>query len=113
MRPTGSHDLADLLDQLGTALEVLDLGVVLGVGPGGGHVDLHERRGAGVDGAMVHVDDVLALLQRRTSWRRPSCSCSASSAGRILASVKKADCRMVLVRLPMPISTARSMALMV
>ena len=30
-----------------------------------------------------------------------------------LASLKKADWRMVLVRLPMPISMARSMALMV
>ena len=59
----GLHDLANLLDQLGTALEMLDLGVVLGIGPGGGHVDLHERRGARVDGAVVHVNDFLALLQ--------------------------------------------------
>ena len=39
--------------------------------------------------------------------------CSASSCGITLASVKNADCRMVFVRLPMPISAARSMALMV
>ena len=37
----------------------------------------------------------------------------ASACGMTFASVKKADCRMVFVRLPMPISRARSMALMV
>ena len=36
----------------------------------------------------------------------------ASSCGMTFARVKKADCRMVLVRLPMPISMAKSMALM-
>ena len=37
----------------------------------------------------------------------------ASSSGSTLAREKKADCRMVLLRLPIPISMARSMALMV
>ena len=38
---------------------------------------------------------------------------TASSMGITSASLKKADCRMVLVRLPIPISIALSIALMV
>ena len=68
---------------------------------------------AGVDGVVVHLHDVVALLQVGRAWQRPSCSLMASSAGMTLARAKKADCRMVLVRLPMPISMARSMASMV
>ena len=37
----------------------------------------------------------------------------ASASGMTLAREKKADCRMVFVRLPMPTLMARSMALMV
>ena len=36
---------------------------VNGIGPGCRNVDLDERGRAGVDGLMVHVDDVLALAQ--------------------------------------------------
>ena len=68
---------------------------------------------AGVDGARSSCRRRPGPSCRRTSWRRPSCTAMASSMGMTLASVKNADCRMVLVRLPMPISRARSMASMV
>ena len=59
----GIEDGLDHLDGLGAAgLLGLDLAVD-GVGPGGGNVDLDVGGGAGVDGGVVHVDDVLALLE--------------------------------------------------
>ena len=59
----GIEDAVDHLHGLGIAgvLGLLDL--VLRVGPGGGNVDLLVGRCAGVDGVVVHVDHVLALLQ--------------------------------------------------
>ena len=51
-----------MLDQLGAAGQRLPSACVLGVGPGGGHVDFLIGGGAGVDGVVVHLDHVLALL---------------------------------------------------
>ena len=59
----GVQDGVDHVHQLGGAGVLAHLGLVLGVGPGGGHVDLHIGGGAGVDGLVVHVHHVLALLQ--------------------------------------------------
>ena len=42
---------------------MLGHGLVLGVLPGGGHLKLVERGGAHVDGLVVHIHHVLALLQ--------------------------------------------------
>ena len=59
----GLHHVLDHFHQLGAALQVAGPGLVLGGGPGGGHLELLERGGADVDGLVVHVHDVLALLQ--------------------------------------------------
>ena len=59
----GIEDLSDHLDGLLEAVLGLGGGAVDGVGPGGGNVDLDIGGGAGVDGLVVHVDHVLALLQ--------------------------------------------------
>ena len=59
----GLHDLLDHLHGGGVALHVLGHGLVLGVLPGGGHLKLVERGGAHVDGLVVHIHHVLALLQ--------------------------------------------------
>ena len=58
----GEENLLDLLHQLGLALQVVLHGDVLGVGPFGGHVDLDEGAGAGVNGFVVHIDHVGTLL---------------------------------------------------
>ena len=57
------HDGAHLLDQLGPADESLGLGVGGGVGPAGGHVDLDQGGSAHLDGLVVLIDHVLALLE--------------------------------------------------
>ncbi len=60
-----SHRLHDALDKghgLGTALDIGGLGSSRGALPRLGHVHLHESGGAGIDGLVVHVNDVLALL---------------------------------------------------
>ena len=59
----GLQNILDHLHQLGLALELLGGLGVHGVGPVGGHVDLLIGGGAQVDGLVVHVHDVLALLQ--------------------------------------------------
>ena len=59
---------------------------------------------AGVDGLVVHLDDVLALLGVGLGGRVLHVLDGACLDGMTLASAKNADCRMVLVRLPMPIS---------
>ena len=59
----GLQDILDHLHQLGLALELLGGLGVHGVGPVGGHVDLLIGGGAQIDGLVVHVNDVLALLQ--------------------------------------------------
>ena len=60
----GSRMLLDLLGEsaLCSSSEI-STAASCGVCPVGGNVDLHEGGGAGVDGLVVHVDDVLALLQ--------------------------------------------------
>ena len=57
------HDLAHLLHQLGAPAKLRRLARVHGVRPRGRHLHLPERRGARVDGAVVHVHHVLSLLQ--------------------------------------------------
>ena len=57
------HDALHHLDRLGTAFQRGVLRSIFGIRPAGGHVNLDERRGARVDSAMVHVDDVLAFLR--------------------------------------------------
>ena len=59
----GVENVLDLLDQLRLALEHFGLVLVHGVGPVGGNVDLLVGGGAEVDGLVVHIDDVLTLLQ--------------------------------------------------
>ncbi|CAN3974044.1 1-deoxy-D-xylulose-5-phosphate synthase, partial [Dysosmobacter welbionis] len=59
----GVQNRADLLHQSGGALVLDGLGLVHSVGPVGGHIELLVGGGAGVDGLVVHVHDVLALLQ--------------------------------------------------
>ena len=54
---------ADHLDGLLAAGLGNGLGLVDGIGPGGGHVNLDIGGGTGVDGRIVHVDNILALLQ--------------------------------------------------
>ena len=58
----GLHDVHDLLHQRVAALELSLHRLVLSVSPVGGHVDLHEGGGAGVDGLVVVGHDVHALL---------------------------------------------------
>ena len=57
------QDVVHQVHQLDGAGVLVLLGGVLSVLPGGGHVELLESGGAGVDGLVVHVHDVLALLQ--------------------------------------------------
>ena len=57
------HDLADHLHELGASRKLGLRRVVRGVRPRGRHLHLLERRGARIDGAVVHVHDVLTLLQ--------------------------------------------------
>ena len=59
----GIQDRGDLLHQSGGTLVLDGLGLIHGVGPVGGHVELLVGSGAGIDGLVVHVHDVLALLQ--------------------------------------------------
>ena len=59
----GLHDAGNLLDQGGIAFQLLFGSVVDRVRPIGGNVHLHECGCAGLDGAVVHVHHVLALLQ--------------------------------------------------
>ena len=59
----GFQDLLDHLHQLGLAVQLLGLLGVHSVGPLGGNVDLLIGGGAQIDGLVVHVHDVLALLQ--------------------------------------------------
>ena len=66
--PTGSRISLTILTSSGVALELLGLLGVDGVGPVGGHVDLLIGGGAQVDGLVVHVNDVLALLQVGAWW---------------------------------------------
>ena len=56
------EDVLDLLDQFRLAFEVVLGDNVFCVGPGSGNVDLHIGGSAGVDGLVVHLDDVHALL---------------------------------------------------
>ena len=56
------EEVLDLLDDGGAALKGELGGRVLGGRPVGGHLELAERGGAGVDGLVVGVDDGLALL---------------------------------------------------
>ncbi len=56
------HDLAHHLHHFGTALKRGGLAIVDGLGPAGRDLHLHERGGTRIDGAVVHIDDVLALL---------------------------------------------------
>ena len=59
----GLQDLLDHLHKLRLTLQLLVLGLVHGVGPLGGHIDLLIGGGAQVDGLVVHIHHVLALLQ--------------------------------------------------
>ena len=59
----GIQDGLDLLHQLGLAGEDGGISHILCIGPVGGHVELLVRSGTGIDGLVVHVHDVLALLQ--------------------------------------------------
>ena len=59
----GLQDLLDHLHQLGLAMQLLGGLVVHSVGPVGGNVDLLIGGGAQIDGLVVHVHDVLTLLQ--------------------------------------------------
>ena len=59
----GLHDALDHLHGGGAALQLLLLLLVHGVGPVGGHGELLEGGGAHVDGLVVHIHHVLALLQ--------------------------------------------------
>ncbi|CDC68726.1 putative uncharacterized protein [Oscillibacter sp. CAG:155] len=59
----GVQDGLDLLHQSGGAFQNGVVFHVLGVRPVGGHVELLEGGGAGVDGLVVHIHHVLALLQ--------------------------------------------------
>ena len=59
----GLHDVLHLSHQLSLALVVVGNGSVLGGSPVGGHVHLDEGGSAQVDGLVVHVNHVLALLQ--------------------------------------------------
>ena len=59
----GVQNVLDHLHQLGLALELLGLLGIHGVGPVGGHIDLLVGGGAQVDGLVVHIHHVLALLQ--------------------------------------------------
>ena len=56
------EDVLNLLDQFRLAFEVVLGDNVFCVGPGSGNVDLHIGGSAGVDGLVVHLDDVHALL---------------------------------------------------
>ena len=69
MRAHGLQDLLDHLHQL-AALPSSCSGhrLVHGVGPVGGHVELLEGGGAHVDGLVVHIHHVLALLQVGVPW---------------------------------------------
>ena len=57
------EDVLDHLDGLLAAVDGSGFRGVDRVGPGGGNLDLDVGGGAGVDGLVVHVDHVLALLQ--------------------------------------------------
>ena len=57
------HDLAHHLHHFGTALKRGGLALIDGLGPAGRDLHLHECGGTRIDGAVVHIDDVLALLQ--------------------------------------------------
>ena len=59
----GLQNILDHLHQLGLALELLGGLGVHGVGPVSGHVDLLVGGGAQIDGLVVHVHNVLTLLQ--------------------------------------------------
>ena len=60
MRATGSMIVADHAPPARRRPSMSQVfGAVLGVGPVGGHVDLHVGGGAGVNGLVVHVHDVL------------------------------------------------------
>ena len=87
----------------------LDGSGILSGSPVGRNLELTEGGSAGIDGLMVGVDDGLALLHVDLV-AASFMYCRASSAGRTLASAKKADWSTVLVRLPMPTLAARSIA---
>ena len=59
----GLQDLLHHLHQLRLALQGLVLGLVHGIGPVGGHVDLLKGGGAQVNGLVVHIHHILAFLQ--------------------------------------------------
>ena len=59
----GIEDGLDHLHGLFTALKLLGLGVVNCVGPLGGNIDLHESGRTCVNCGMVHVNDILTLLE--------------------------------------------------
>ena len=61
----GLQDLLHHLHKLGLALQGLVLGLIHGIGPVGGNIDLLKGGGAQVDGLVVHIHHVLALLQVR------------------------------------------------
>ena len=61
----GLQDLLHHLHKLGLTLQGLVLGLVHSIGPIGGDIDLLEGGGAQVDGLVVHIHHVLALLQIR------------------------------------------------
>src|SRR5699024_770700 len=58
----GLHDVADHLDNFGTAGQLLGGSIGSGVGPGSGDLDLVDSVHAGVDGLVVHLDNSVALL---------------------------------------------------
>ncbi len=58
----GEHDVLHKAHGLGTALGRSGLNGALGVLPRSGHFHGHEGSSAGIDGLVVHVHDILALL---------------------------------------------------
>ena len=63
------HDFANLLHEFGAALELGGVFLIRASGPIGRNVNLHECGGTGIDGAVIHVNDVLTLLQIRLGSR--------------------------------------------
>ena len=59
----GLQDALHHLHSAGAALQLHALRLVLGSGPGGGHVELLEGGDAQINGLVVHIHHVLALLQ--------------------------------------------------